>query len=95
MTPTVDPQGEAAVNTGFCEPLWLAGWSERSIWGYDQPMATFFAQLWQDDNFDEDPLWIGGFHPVDSASGLAGLVAEATASPIDEVLGVLHTSRPT
>jgi len=72
---------------GFREALWLAGWSDRSIWGYDEPMETFFAQLWRDCDPRDDPtVWISGVDPVDSGLQLAELIASVSGNPIRAVL---------
>lgn len=70
----------------FREPLWLPAWSDQSIWGYDEPMRTFFAQLWRDhDSNDEPTVWIGGLHLIESGSQLVELIASATDSDIEPV----------
>jgi hypothetical protein len=28
--------------------LWLPGWEERSVWGFDPQTDVYFAQLWRD-----------------------------------------------
>lgn len=42
----------------------LAGYENQSIWGYDQPMQTFFAQIWRNDSKNDEPdLWLSGVMP--------------------------------
>jgi hypothetical protein len=73
--------------SSFRRALLLPGWSERSIWGYDEMMDTYFAQLWRDDdpNDDEPTIWISGIHPIGSPGHLAALIAKVTSHPRREV----------
>lgn len=65
--------------SSFCEPLWLPGWSERSIWGFDEPTGSYFCQLWPDgDRSDAPAIWIGASGGLASRSWLAAEVAAAT-----------------
>jgi hypothetical protein len=55
------------ITSSFIEPLWLPGWSQRSIWGYDEQMETYFAQLGRDDDDGDEPtIWISGLQPITS-----------------------------
>ena len=42
--------------------LWLPGWEERSVWGFDWQQDAYFAQLWRDPaSVDSAPdIWILG-----------------------------------
>ena len=72
---------------GFREALWLPGWSDRSIWGYDEPMETFFAQLWRDCDPSDDPtVWFSGVDPINSGKHLAELIASVTDSPVRSIM---------
>lgn len=63
----------------FCEALCLPGWSDRSIWGYDEQMDTYFAQLWRDGDTNDDPtVWISGCDPIGSRVQLADRIRSAT-----------------
>lgn len=63
----------------FREALWLPGWSAQSIWGYDEQMDTFFAQLWRDEDTNDDPtVWISGCDPIENGMQLATLIASVT-----------------
>lgn len=63
----------------FHEALWLRGWSDQSIWGYDEHMGTYFAQLWRDGDRNGEPtVWISGCDPIASGVQLAVHIASAT-----------------
>lgn len=74
----------------FCEPLWLPGWSERSIWGFDEPTGSYFAQLWPDgDDANAPAVWIAGLPPVSTLRQLVSRVASATTADVIQVLAVM------
>ncbi|WP_335989929.1 hypothetical protein [Glycomyces sp. MUSA5-2] len=60
-----DPARHFLVRPGapFTEALDLPGWEDYSIWGYDDPLGSFFAQLWRNDSGgpDEPQVAINGF----------------------------------
>lgn len=63
----------------FREALWLPGWSDQSIWGYDEQMGTYFVELWRDgDPNDEPTVWIIGCDAIASGLQLAAHIASAT-----------------
>lgn len=79
----------------FCEPLWLPGWSARSIWGYDEPAGSYFAQLWPDgDDADTPAIWVAGSPPVSTRRQIASLVAAAAGADVIEVLAVMVLKAP-
>lgn len=63
----------------FCGALWLPGWSNQSIWGYDEQMDTFFARLWRDEDTNDEPtVSISGCDPIENGRQLAAHIASAT-----------------
>ena len=71
----------------FHEALWLPGWSDQSIWGYDEQMNTFFAHLWRDsDTTDAPTVWISGRDPIESGMQLAVQIASATEADVGRVM---------
>ncbi len=75
----------------FREALWLPGWSDQSIWGYDEQMDTFFAQLWRDDDANDDPtVWISGCDPIGTDLQLAELIASATDVHVSRAVGAMR-----
>ncbi|NYE96312.1 hypothetical protein FHU41_002562 [Psychromicrobium silvestre] len=45
----------------FHDSVELPGWENRSVWGYDIPSQTFYAQLWSNASTRKDPdLWLSG-----------------------------------
>lgn len=47
-------------------PLFLAGWDERSMWGFDPQDDAYFAQLWRNGSQNEHPdIWICGRGPFE------------------------------
>lgn len=71
----------------FRRSVLLQGWSELSIWGYDEAMQTYFAQLWRDgeDSDDEPTIWIMGLMPIESVEALLLKVSSALGEPLDIV----------
>ena len=76
-------------------PVLLAGWDQRSVWGWDPPTRSFYAQLWRNgepaDASDAPHVAIGtGIDaPVRHQRDLAQRIAEATGHPahaVDQVL---------
>ncbi len=47
---------------GFRTTLELPGWQHQSAWGYDEPIGSYFAQLWRNTTQDgERPdIWLSG-----------------------------------
>lgn len=42
----------------------LAGWDERSVWGYDTGVGSFYAQLWRNPGDGDAPdVWLSGVDP--------------------------------
>lgn len=75
----------------FRETLRLPGWSDESIWGYDEQMGTYFAQLWHDSDSNGDPtVWISGLHPIESATQLATRIASVTDVPMESVMRAMQ-----
>ena len=71
-SPDLDERRVGAVRN-FREALWLPGWSDQSIWGYDEQMDTYFAQLWRDGDVNDDPtVWISGCDPIESCMHARG-----------------------
>ena len=67
----------------------LKGWSARSVFGWDEGVGCWWAQLWRDQSAANEPdVWIadaGG-----AVTGLVRLVAEGTQEPVDAVDGALE-----
>lgn len=71
----------------FREALCLPGWSDLSIWGYDEQMDTYFAHLWRDGDFNDVPtVWISGLDPIGTSRQLADLIASATGVKVSRVM---------
>lgn len=88
--PNSRPAVRSSESRSFCEPLWLPGWSNRSVWGYDEATGSYFAQLWPDgDDSDTPAIWVTGTPPVGDLRQLAGLVASAATVDAIEVLDVI------
>jgi hypothetical protein len=90
---------------GGREALDLPGWDERSIWGWDPPAASYFAQLWRnrgdEDSPDEPDIWINGWETIDAGlyrvtttHMLAMEISLATGCPLPEVCTALGADGP-
>ncbi|MEO7196466.1 MAG: hypothetical protein ABIZ05_16905 [Pseudonocardiaceae bacterium] len=77
----------------FTDRLDLAGWEERSVWGYDEPLGGFFAQLWTNASTSDEPeIWLSagdGIYPWPGCIALE-IVERTRAAPLAVVraLGV-------
>ena len=80
----------------FCVQLGLDGWSDRSLFGYDEQTITWFAQLWPDAEADAstDPtIWISGIPlPINSFCELVVLIADATGHSRNQVAKVAQAA---
>src|ERR1043165_7598446 len=39
----------------------LLGWDEQSIWGWDEGLSSFYAQLWRNGSVADSPeIWLSG-----------------------------------
>lgn len=67
----------------FRRPLWLKGWEGQSIWGFDEGVGSYFAQLWRDEDFGDNPtVWISGVEPrFTMVEQLFTVVVAATRAP--------------
>lgn len=63
-TPHPDPDWSrryrARAGVDFVEAVWLDGYEDHSIWGYDSGTASFFAQIWRNGSDADEPpeLWL-------------------------------------
>lgn len=58
------------------EILNVPGYAEQSIWGYDEMMQSYYAQIWRDGSTSSDPeVWISGMQPITSISELIYVIA--------------------
>lgn len=76
------------MRTYFSHP----GWEELSIFGWDPPLTTWFAQLWRNgtEHEDEPQIWIAGINPiVPTIEDLAGHIAVAADLDADHLLDEL------
>lgn len=81
---------------GGRRPLWLPGWDDRSVWGFDPPLNAYFAQLWRNpdaDQRDDPDIWIlgrgtfeGRPYAVETAGVLAHEIAVATGAELAAVV---------
>jgi len=93
--PNTRPGTRSSDSRSFCEALWLPGWSDRSVWGYDEPTGSYFAQLWPDgDDADTPAIWVAGSPPVSTRRQIASLVAAAAGADVIEVLAVMVLKAP-
>lgn len=75
--------------------MFLPGWEDLSIWGYDSGVSSFVAQLTRNGNSDDDgpEVWItpGASYPVvASLALLQGLIANATSVAAADVAAAMN-----
>ena len=80
----------------FEDHLGLAGWSARSVWGYDCAVDSFYAQLWRHRIHSKSPLVsLAGFWPNYRWPGVLALaIIAATEAPPLEVLKAMAILNP-
>jgi hypothetical protein len=77
--------------------LLLAGWDDRSTWGFDPPDDAYFAQLWRNGSPNENPdIWVFGHGTLDgrefvlaSTRTLAQEIAAATGHDLSAVCAAM------
>jgi hypothetical protein len=74
-------------------PLALQGWDELSTWGYDDQLASFYAQLTRNGNSDDDgpEIWLSPprYPVLASEAQLRAAIAECTGTPVEDVARAL------
>ncbi len=56
----------------FTREIDLPGWSGQSIWGYDELLECYWANLWRDeDRFDAPRIAISAYHLIPTPNALA------------------------
>jgi len=73
----------------FSEPLWLPGWSERSVWGYDESTQSYFAQLWRDGVTEAPTAWLTGMDLMERREQVAILVAAVVGISLANVYAAM------
>ncbi|MGV8966667.1 MAG: hypothetical protein ACOH2F_10355 [Cellulomonas sp.] len=80
---------------GFTRVLELPGWSGQSVWGYDELLECYWAQLWRDDDrFDEPRISISCIHLLPTEAALARVVADRVGIDDDRAWLALIGPRP-
>lgn len=95
-------EDEAARNFGavpgqeLFDDIGLAGWDERSVWGYDAGVGSFYAQLWRNPGDGDAPdVWLSGVDPRYPWPGCLVLaVVEATGCDPLSVVRALGLANP-
>jgi hypothetical protein len=69
----------------------LAGWSERSVFGWDN--GDWWAELWPDgDEGDESVIWLGFVPPISTIAALISEIARRTGTTVAAVSGAMIDS---
>ncbi|NMR21151.1 hypothetical protein [Cellulomonas fimi] len=79
----------------FVRPIDLPGWSQRSAWGYDERLESYWAELHQDsDGADGPAISIVADHLMVTITSLSAVIAERADLNRDEAyLGLVGRSR--
>ncbi|WP_290053328.1 hypothetical protein [Amycolatopsis solani] len=80
----------------FQDGIDLPGWEEQSVWGWDPPAESFFAQLWRNGSTGDAPdIWISGVDTVIRwPSGIVLEIVERTPEPPAAVVAALGLADP-
>ena len=75
----------------------LAGWDERSVWGYDTGTGSFYAQLWRNPGDSDAPdVWLSGVNPPLPWPGcIVAATVDATGCDPVSVVRALGLAHPT
>jgi hypothetical protein len=66
----------------------LAGWSERSVFGWDN--GDWWAELWPDGHEGDEPvIWLGFVPPIGTIAGLISEIARRTGTAAAAVSGAM------
>jgi hypothetical protein len=82
----------AATGEGLRRGLPLAGWEEKSVWGWDSADRSLFAQMYRNGEDDWDPppgnrwITVTRYPATGSVEQLAQWIAQATGAADSEVL---------
>lgn len=74
----------------------LADWDERSVWGYDEGVGSFYAQLWRNPGDSDEPdVWLSGVDPHYPWPGCIALaIVETTGCDPVSVVRALGLANP-
>jgi hypothetical protein len=93
-----DPTRNHARRPGhdFRDMIYLEGWENQSVWGYDEGMGSFFAQLWRNGSLSDDPdVWLSGVEcPYPWPSCIALGVFQVTRCDPEMVTRALGIAEP-
>ena len=87
----------------FRAAMYLPGWEEQSVWGWDAQLGTLFAQLWPNgDDSDAPPLTIPSswtdtstpWPPTTRPERLAMCIAEATGCSVPAAVNAMAYQAP-
>ncbi|UOX86075.1 HEAT repeat domain-containing protein [Amycolatopsis sp. FBCC-B4732] len=80
----------------FRDGIDLPGWEEQSVWGWDPPAGSFFAQLWRNGSTGDEPdIWISGVDTVFRwPSGIVLEIVERTPESPAKVVAALGLAAP-
>lgn len=79
----------------FYDAIWLDGFEEQSIWGYDTGTGGFFAQVWQNGSANEQPdLWLTAPMTLPCAQALLPAIVEFTGHDPLAVVRAMGIARP-
>ena len=69
----------------FTRDVDLPGWSGQSVWGYDELLECYWANLWRDDDQVDAPrVAISSYHLIPTPNALARVVADLLGIDDDE-----------
>ncbi|MGV8968727.1 MAG: hypothetical protein ACOH2F_20910 [Cellulomonas sp.] len=69
----------------FTRVLELTGCSGQSVWGYDDLLECYWAQLWRDDDrFDEPRISISSYHLLPTVTAPARVVGDRVGIDDDQ-----------
>jgi hypothetical protein len=96
------PPDQITINS-FRAALYLPGWEEQSVWGWDAQLGTLFAQLWPNgDDSDAPPLTIPSswtdrstrWPPTTRPERLAVCIREATGCSVSAAVHAMADQAP-
>ena len=79
----------------FTRDVDLPGWSGQSVWGYDELLECYWANLWRDDDQVDAPrIAISSYHLIPTPNALARVIADHLGIDDDEAYRAMVKRSP-
>ncbi|MGW4521109.1 hypothetical protein [Amycolatopsis sp. NPDC004378] len=96
ITPSPSRNHEARPGRSLTDGIFLLGWEQQSVWGWDPGTGGFYAQLWRNETTSDAPdIWLTAVsEPYPWPSSIALGIVEKTGIDSAEVVAGLGIADP-